>query len=155
MLEAMLAPTRLRALLAAVGAAALLAACGVPPLHRSVSVQTDSDGLPVHASGRIAHDSYTVVRGDTLYSIAFRANVDYRRLARWNGIPPPYVIHPGQVLRLTRPAGMSTQAAQVPVFRTVAKTPPAAPAAAPPMTPPSAPVTAPTAPKPAASAPAP
>ncbi|HET7300967.1 MAG TPA: peptidoglycan DD-metalloendopeptidase family protein [Oleiagrimonas sp.] len=99
--------------------AALLAGCGVPPLHRSVVVETDSDGIPVHASGEVADHHYTVARGDTLYSIAFRANVDYHELARWNGIGAPYVIHPGQVLRLTRPRNMPARQAQAPVFRTV------------------------------------
>lgn len=44
--------------------------------------------------------SYTVVRGDTLYSIAFRYGVDWRELARWNQIGSPYLIHPGDRLYL-------------------------------------------------------
>lgn len=44
--------------------------------------------------------TYTVKRGDTLYSIAWRHKVDYNDLARWNGIGRDYVIHPGQVLKL-------------------------------------------------------
>jgi lipoprotein NlpD len=40
------------------------------------------------------------VRGDTLYAIAFRNGVDFRELAAWNGIEPPYRIYPGQDLRL-------------------------------------------------------
>jgi len=47
--------------------------------------------------------TYTVQRGDTLYSIAFDAGQDYREVARWNGIRPPYVIKPGQQLTLTGP----------------------------------------------------
>ncbi|WP_238946816.1 peptidoglycan DD-metalloendopeptidase family protein [Seongchinamella unica] len=43
---------------------------------------------------------YTVQRGDTLYSIAFRYGLDYRRLAAGNGIAPPYTIYPGQRLQL-------------------------------------------------------
>lgn len=119
MLEIMLAKSRLRACLPVAAAAALLAGCGVPPLHRSVVVETNSNGVPVHASGTMEGKRYTVVRGDTLYSIAFRANVDYHQLARWNGIRAPYVIHPGQVLRLTRPAGMPEGKPQVPVFEPV------------------------------------
>ncbi len=45
--------------------------------------------------------TYTVKRGDTLYSIAWRHRVDYHDLARWNGIARDYVIYPGQVLRLS------------------------------------------------------
>jgi lipoprotein NlpD len=40
---------------------------------------------------------------DTLYSIAWRHDLDYRALARWNGIGPDYRISVGQVLNL-RPA---------------------------------------------------
>jgi len=51
-----------------------------------------------------ASSTYTVKRGDTLYSIAWRHKVNYQDLARWNGIGRDYLIHPGQVLRLT-PSG--------------------------------------------------
>ncbi len=43
----------------------------------------------------------TVVRGDTLFSIAWDIGVDFRTLARWNHIHSPYVIKPGQRLRIT------------------------------------------------------
>jgi lipoprotein NlpD len=58
------------------------------------------------ASEPIRSHFYKVKRGDTLYAIAWRANRDYRSLARWNNIKPPYVIYPGQVLRLV-PKGKS------------------------------------------------
>jgi len=45
-----------------------------------------------------------VARGETLYSIAFRYGRDYRDLARWNAIEEPYVIMPGQVIRLSAPS---------------------------------------------------
>jgi len=38
---------------------------------------------------------------DTLYSIAWRHNLDYRALARWNGIGSDYRISVGQLLTLT------------------------------------------------------
>lgn len=44
--------------------------------------------------------TYTVKAGDTLYAIARRLRLDYRELARWNGINDRYLIRPGQVLRL-------------------------------------------------------
>lgn len=46
---------------------------------------------------------YRVVRGDTMYSIAFRNNVDFRQLAAWNKIGGDYLIYPGQLLRLGPP----------------------------------------------------
>lgn len=48
---------------------------------------------------------YTVDRGDTLYSIAWRHNLDYRTVARWNGIRAPYTIYPGDRIRLSPPRG--------------------------------------------------
>ena len=45
----------------------------------------------------------TVVHGDTLYSIAWESGRDYRELAKWNRISPPYTIKPGQALRVLPP----------------------------------------------------
>ena len=47
---------------------------------------------------------YTVQPGDTVYSIAWSAGVDYHRLAEWNGISSSYTIRPGQRLRVRPPA---------------------------------------------------
>ncbi len=44
---------------------------------------------------------YTVRRGDTLAAIARQAGITYQELARWNHLDPPYVIYPGQRLRLS------------------------------------------------------
>ena len=46
-------------------------------------------------------DIYQVARHDTLYSIAWRFNLDYKALASANRIGPPYVIREGQRLSLT------------------------------------------------------
>ena len=51
-------------------------------------------------AGSLQQPSYRVVAGDTLYAIAFRANVDVRQLAKENQLAEPYVIIPGQKLRL-------------------------------------------------------
>lgn len=45
-------------------------------------------------------DTHTVTAGDTLYRIGQRHGLTWRRLAELNGIPEPYLIRPGQVLRL-------------------------------------------------------
>lgn len=59
---------------------------------------------------------YEVRRGDTLYSIALRHDLDYRKLARWNDIGGNYLIREGQRLRLSPPSGGggSTQVARAP-----------------------------------------
>ncbi len=78
-----------------------------------------------------ASATYTVKRGDTLYSIAWRHKLDYQELARWNGIGRDYLIYPGQVLRLTSSGRGSVAAARSPV---AAGGKPRAPATVPPKT---------------------
>jgi lipoprotein NlpD len=51
-------------------------------------------------SARVGPESYVVRPQDTLYSIAWRHDVDYRDLARWNHIGSDYRITVGQVLVL-------------------------------------------------------
>ena len=72
--------------------------------------------------------TYRVQRGDTMYSIAFRHGVDYRDLAEWNGIPPPYTIYPGRELRLSsaRVAAKPPVAQTIPPPKQSAPPPPAA-----------------------------
>jgi len=53
-----------------------------------------------------------VVAGDTLYSIAADAGIHYRQLAEWNNIRHPYIIRPGQRLRVTRPDKLATATQQ-------------------------------------------
>lgn len=57
--------------------------------------------------------AYTVKRGDTLYSIAFRSGMDFRKVAVANGITAPYTIYPGQTIQL-REAISPQQAAASP-----------------------------------------
>lgn len=45
-------------------------------------------------------ENHTVVRGETLYSIAWRYGLDHDRLTAANRIRSPYLIHPGQKLSL-------------------------------------------------------
>ncbi|MBY4675667.1 peptidoglycan DD-metalloendopeptidase family protein [Marinobacterium arenosum] len=72
---------------------ALLVGCGggqyVPVADRSRPVK--SQPPPAH---------YVVRKGDTLYSIAWRYGIDFRRIARLNAIDNDYRIYPGQKLRL-------------------------------------------------------
>ena len=47
---------------------------------------------------------YRVQQGDTLYSVAFRLGMDYRTLAQFNDIDPPFTILVGESLRTVAPA---------------------------------------------------
>jgi lipoprotein NlpD len=51
-----------------------------------------------------AHVNHVVKPNETLYSISFRYGQDFRDVARWNGIEPPYEIRPGQQIRIIPPA---------------------------------------------------
>ena len=48
-------------------------------------------------------DRHVVRAGETLYSIAGRYGLDWRELARANGIGGDYLIRPGDRLQLPRP----------------------------------------------------
>lgn len=90
--------------------AALLVACGSEPRRPAPP------------------EFYTVRAGDTLYSIAVRHGLDYRELARWNGIGRDYRINVGQRIRLRSPAGGVVAAApqaRSPAAATPSRAPPA------------------------------
>ena len=78
--------------------------------------------------------SYRVQQGDTLYSIAFRYGMDFRKVAAANDIPLPYTIYPGQVIAMreapipavqpARPAAVTPSAPSVtPVTPATSSTP--------------------------------
>ena len=62
-------------------------------------------GVVVLLSGCGSFIFHKVQAGETLYSISWRYGQDYRDIANWNGIPPPYRIRPGQSLRVAPPTG--------------------------------------------------
>jgi lipoprotein NlpD len=64
-----------------------------------------------HPQGE-AGSGYMVQTGDTLYSIAFRAGMDYRELAKLNNISPPYRIFVGQSLQISNKKYMSIRGEQ-------------------------------------------
>ncbi|MDG4866753.1 peptidoglycan DD-metalloendopeptidase family protein [Guyparkeria sp. 1SP6A2] len=68
----------------------VLSGCATPTDYRSWE-----QGNPV----------YYVKGGDTLYSIAVANDLDWQRLARWNGIANPRHLKIGQRLRLSAPGG--------------------------------------------------
>jgi lipoprotein NlpD len=90
----------------ALAAVALLAGCaGMGSWDESARHRHGSSApAPEPKPSRPLEDNEHLVRsGDTVYSIAFRNNLDYRELAKWNGIGKEYLIYPGQILRLTPP----------------------------------------------------
>jgi len=96
----------------ALAAALLLAACGsmrssvvFEPAAGSSYRSGQAQAMPARAMA--PGGSYQVVKGDTLYSIAFHNGVDFRDLAQWNRIGAPYTIWPGQRLQLAPSAAMA------------------------------------------------
>ncbi len=74
----------------------------------SAPVAANTSSVPASAATASAR-THTVARGDTLYSIAWTHNIDYRRLALVNNLSAPYTIYPGQQLNLSE-SGVSESA---------------------------------------------
>lgn len=108
--------------------AALLAACSGSSVHE----QSFRHGpAPEKVAAGPGH--YVVQSGDTLYSIAFRNQIDYHDLADWNGIGRSYVIYPGRVLRLTPPGSVVLPSAPAPEYAARNPAVASAPSQAPPL----------------------
>lgn len=71
-------------------------------------------GFSVHdyEKASLHGETHQVQRGETLYSIAFRANMDLRELARLNNLHDPYTIFVGQTLRLRETQPVNRQTAE-------------------------------------------
>lgn len=54
------------------------------------------------------HVYHRVEHGETLYSIGWIYGYDYRQIAQWNDISPPYLLTPGKTLRVVPPSGYSS-----------------------------------------------
>ena len=97
---------------AALGAA-LLAGCAgpyqAPVFERTIA--RPAAAKPA-APAEMRPESYTVKRGDTLYSIALDNGLDYKDLAAWNSIADPALIQPGQTLSVRPPATSPSAPAQ-------------------------------------------
>lgn len=106
------------AILAATLASLLLVACSSSVVRETPS--SSSTQRPVSKPKYGA--TVRVQRGDTLYGLAFRNEIDFRDLASWNNIGAPYTIYPGQSLRLYPGSGKPAAPSA-----TTASRPPAAP----------------------------
>lgn len=67
---------------------------------------------------------HQVKAGETLYSIAWRFGYDYREVAAWNRIPPPYRIYVGQELLILAPDRFKVPAVQQSAAEAQGDTPP-------------------------------
>lgn len=102
---------------------AILTSCqSPPPAPIAERVQPPSE--------KISH--HWVSMGDTLYSIAWRYELDFVKLAAANDLPPPYRLYPGQRLSLDlsqvpRPAARPQMAPRTGVVNPPPEIAPAAP----------------------------
>lgn len=60
-------------------------------------------------------NDYTVKSGDTLFSIAWRYEIDPQNLVEWNRLQSASLIYPGQRLHTRKPKGFDNRARQKPV----------------------------------------
>ncbi|MCB9116803.1 MAG: LysM peptidoglycan-binding domain-containing protein [Caldilineaceae bacterium] len=81
----------------------------------------DNGWMP-HAQGPLNGDIYTVIWGDTVFSISRRFNVDQYTLMSYNGIPSPYRLLAGQPIRIPT-SGPGPQPCPSP-FLTITNPPP-------------------------------
>ncbi|MGE5242374.1 MAG: peptidoglycan DD-metalloendopeptidase family protein, partial [Bacteroidota bacterium] len=105
----------------AAGVLTMLASCGgslAPVSDHSTSLR------------RPVSEYREVVAGDTLYSIAWESGRDYRDLAAWNNISPPYVIVPGQRINLYPPGGRAAEHQLLPASPSASPSFPSPPRAA-------------------------
>lgn len=71
---------------------------GCPPSSPSPGII--DNGCTQHAQGPIFGNMYTVIWGDTVFSISRRFNVNGDYLMQFNGIPSPYRLLAGQPIRI-------------------------------------------------------
>ena len=79
----------------------IISGCSTEPAYAPVR-----DSLSVSLKKPTSH---TVSKGETLYSIAWRYDMDYKYLARINGIDRNFHIYPGQKIRLSAKKQVKTK----------------------------------------------
>jgi lipoprotein NlpD len=92
----------------ALAAALSFAGCSSRPVQAPV-IERAPPALARPATPPVADtrpETYTIKRGDTLFSIALDHGLDYKELAAWNNLYNPNVLRPGQQLRIRPPAGV-------------------------------------------------
>lgn len=99
--------------IAALAAALLVAACASRPTSAPV-VDRGAASASQPSDRGVAGATHVVQRGETLYSIALEHGVDYRDVARWNGLGDGTRISVGQRLRLSPPEAAPLAVAPTP-----------------------------------------
>src|SRR5690606_21314699 len=84
----------------------LLGGCSSPPVRAPV---VDAAPIPNYRIQR-----HVVAPGETLYSIAWRYDMDYQHLSKINGLGEGHRIRPGQVLALSGSSAVRPPAAPSP-----------------------------------------
>ncbi len=113
-----------RLLLSVLLTGALLVGCSSSPKGGVQVVDRDGKGSSRQSQRQPASSGqYVVQRGDTLYSIAFRFGWDWKTLAARNGIPAPYVIRSGQIIRFGSSSAVAQTRSSAPVTRSAPAVP--------------------------------
>jgi lipoprotein YgeR len=87
----------------------------------AISACSSHPPSPGPSANKVASGTYKVKRGDTLYSIASRHGWEFKELARYNRISPPYAVNVGQTIRFgagTAPAKTAARTTSKPVSTT-------------------------------------
>jgi lipoprotein NlpD len=91
---------QLKTVLAYIGLSILLVGCSA---HGPAPVSSLNKDYTQIERGSYRGSYYEVRKGDTLYYIAYVTDKDVNELIRYNHLSPPYIIQPGQKLRLWQP----------------------------------------------------
>lgn len=83
-----------------------------PVIERAPAVSEPPPAEKTTASKDWRPETYTVKKGDTLFSIGLEHGYDYKEIAQINNIAPPYIIHIGQKLQLRQKPGAPAPAAK-------------------------------------------
>ena len=79
----------------------VLSACSTRNTPAPVVESRSTVSIQKQTPASIKSSSYTVRKGETLYSIAWRAKSDVRTIAKLNRLLPPYRIYPDQKLKIS------------------------------------------------------
>lgn len=93
----------------------VLAGCSSKPQKPAPVVDIQGHApLTEKSKNTLNQSAYLVKKGETLYAIAWRANVNVKQLASWNNISAPYNIYPGQKLSLSAPKPVKSSGVKTP-----------------------------------------